>query len=592
MKRWILFTMLLAVPFFALAQVEFEMSVVGSMDGATNVHAADVDMDGDIDILGAAELGDEIGWWEQTTGGWVEHILTTSADGATNVNTADLNNDGNTDIIGMSYQDITMLWYGDGAGGFTYYEVPAYEGAKELIPWDVDSDGDLDLFVTNQGIDQVAWLENIGDPTSWPVHEISNSFDGAWGCFVGDLDNDGDVDVSAVARYSDEVAWWENMGGDTWTQHTLDTDFDYPHGMNGADIDGDGDLDLVAAARNDDAIAMWVNDGAGNFTRQNISLTSDGADDVHVVDVDMDGDLDIVAAVNYADDVVWFEQSMDGWTEHSIDDNIDGATGVYAADVDGDGDMDLMAAGYGVDEFRLYTQLGEPGPVTLTLTGTNTTIPAAGGTVMYDAHLVSELPGTMPGLRFWTYVTLPNAQEFGPLMNIPFTLTPFMDVTVTDLTQDIPNYAPAGDYTFTGYAGVMNNPNLQISDSFMFTKEGAGADASIPFNASDWSAAGFSVAEEAGSTVSLPTEFRVSSAYPNPFNPETQLTVYLPETGQLTVNVFNVTGQLVSTLANGQVGAGQQVVTFNGANLSSGIYFIQADFAGYGSHVQKVTLLK
>ncbi|MCB2211542.1 carboxypeptidase regulatory-like domain-containing protein [bacterium] len=246
-------------------------------------------------------------------------------------------------------------------------------------------------------------------------------------------------------------------------------------------------------------------------------------------------------------------------------------------------------SGVTIDDFALYGTGGgvEPDPVTLTLTPTNTVIPPSGGDVVYDAQLVSTIPAQMAGLRYQTFVTLPNSNVVGPLANIPFNLTPFMDITVTGQTQSIPSNAPTGTYTFTGIAGVPNNPNLQVSDSFTFEKTGVAAD-----GVDNWDASEFVIASDENVTATLPTAYAMNKAYPNPFNPSTSIMIALPETSDLTVSVFNVMGQQVAQLANGKFSAGQHNFSFEASNLASGLYFIQAQVPGQLNAIQKVTLMK
>lgn len=73
-----------------------------------------------------------------------------------------------------------------------------------------------------------------------------------------------------------------------------------------------------------------------------------------------------------------------------------------------------------------------------------------------------------------------------------------------------------------------------------------------------------------GSTV---TDYALSQNYPNPFNPSTVISFSLPEASEVVLKVYNALGQEVAVLANTDFSAGQHSVTFNGSQLSSGIYF-------------------
>jgi hypothetical protein len=86
-------------------------------------------------------------------------------------------------------------------------------------------------------------------------------------------------------------------------------------------------------------------------------------------------------------------------------------------------------------------------------------------------------------------------------------------------------------------------------------------------------------------------EFALSSAYPNPFNPSTTVELSVPEAGHVSVMVYNVTGQLITKLADSYMNANQYQFTWQGENAPSGMYLLRAEYAGQVS-TQKIMLLK
>ena len=93
----------------------------------------------------------------------------------------------------------------------------------------------------------------------------------------------------------------------------------------------------------------------------------------------------------------------------------------------------------------------------------------------------------------------------------------------------------------------------------------------------------------------LPTQFKLSQNFPNPFNPETSFDIHLPEPSDWTVQIFNVQGQVVRTLS-GSSSAGVTRVTWTGTDESgmkaaSGIYFYRVT-AGDFSDTKKMVLIK
>jgi len=71
----------------------------------------------------------------------------------------------------------------------------------------------------------------------------------------------------------------------------------------------------------------------------------------------------------------------------------------------------------------------------------------------------------------------------------------------------------------------------------------------------------------------IPKKFALGQNYPNPFNPTTKIKFDVPKNGNVTLEVFNNLGQVVSTLHNGYTNAGYYETNFDGSKLTSGIYF-------------------
>ena len=92
-------------------------------------------------------------------------------------------------------------------------------------------------------------------------------------------------------------------------------------------------------------------------------------------------------------------------------------------------------------------------------------------------------------------------------------------------------------------------------------------------------------------SVGTPMAFSLSEAYPNPFNPTTSMTLSVPEAGNVSVQVYNVMGQVVATLASGYMDASTYNLTWDASNASSGMYFVKAEAAGSVT-TQKLVLMK
>ena len=91
-------------------------------------------------------------------------------------------------------------------------------------------------------------------------------------------------------------------------------------------------------------------------------------------------------------------------------------------------------------------------------------------------------------------------------------------------------------------------------------------------------------------------EFALGQNYPNPFNPSTKINFSLAVDSKVSLKIFDVLGQEVATLINGQLAAGSQEVSFNASSLNSGVYFYRIDADGIDgqkfSSVRKMILTK
>ena len=97
--------------------------------------------------------------------------------------------------------------------------------------------------------------------------------------------------------------------------------------------------------------------------------------------------------------------------------------------------------------------------------------------------------------------------------------------------------------------------------------------------------------EHAAHNEIVPTAFSLQSNYPNPFNPTTAISFTVPEAGPVTLSVYNVLGQQVATLVDGDITSGVHQVRFDAADLPSGIYLYRL-VTPAGTFARKMTLAK
>jgi hypothetical protein len=90
---------------------------------------------------------------------------------------------------------------------------------------------------------------------------------------------------------------------------------------------------------------------------------------------------------------------------------------------------------------------------------------------------------------------------------------------------------------------------------------------------------------------SVPTDYALAQNHPNPFNPETKIGFQVPSSGFVSLKVFNLLGQEVATLVEGELKAGNHEVMFNGESLPSGVYLYRLS-SQHGIQVKKMVLMR
>jgi hypothetical protein len=313
-----------------------------------------------------------VAWYENTAGGsvWTTHTISTAASDAFDVFAADVDGDGDMDVLSASSSDAKVAWYenvlGDGSLWTTRTITVAANGAMSVFASDVDGDGDMDVLSASASDDKVAWYENsAGDGSAWTSHTITTSADGASSAFAADVDADGDIDALSASSSDDKVAWYENSAGNgsVWTVHTITTAPNGALSVFAADVDGDGDIDALSTSFMDSNVA-WYENTAGNgsaWTSHTITTVANDPWSVVAADVDGDGDLDaVVASFGHYAVLVYENTAGDGstWKVRTAANDVQGAARAIAADVDHDGSLDLLSASSFDDKVAWYPNRG------------------------------------------------------------------------------------------------------------------------------------------------------------------------------------------------------------------------------------------
>lgn len=379
MKKIVFLSTCLLSTILLMAQIDFvSLTIVGgelAALGARSVFAADLDGDGDMDIISASMEDNKVAWYEQDEqGNFTVHSVSTEVEEAQCVHAADLDGDGDADIIASGKNGL-WCFENEGNGIFTPMNIFLFAFYSGIITTaDMDGDCDLDVVVAfseGDANNSIEWYEN-SDEWAWPVHVVDSIYYPDWiSVDAGDMDGDGDIDIIALESSgwwgSGEMSLFENTGDDIFSKHVI---------SNGGiavfleDIDGDDDLDIVSEDLNHPA---WhENIGNNEFITHQISSELFGYG-VIAVDMDDDGDIDILADTgpvnDYPHDLCWFENDgSNNFPSCNIIENDIALSSVFASDIDMDGDMDIVVAEN--DNVSLFNNNGEQDFEELELTKT------------------------------------------------------------------------------------------------------------------------------------------------------------------------------------------------------------------------------
>lgn len=357
--------------YYAQAQTTFgEQQIINANAvGARCVHAADLDNDGDIDVLSASDGDNKIAWYENNGANnfSAEQIITANAPSAKFVYATDLDGDGDNDIvstIGEIYNEIS--WYeNDGNGSFGNKQVIDYfEGSANTYIVDWDNDGDADIvagifiILPSNTLDNVVWYENNGNADFSSQQFIFSTTNGGVFLDVTDLDNDGILDLISASVGDNTLVWYkQDNQGNLEIPQTISTNANDPTFVYTVDLDNDGDMDIILASDANNTIVYYKNNGADNFEElQTITDSVFFVTRIYAADLDNDGDFDVLSASLYDDKIAWYQNDGNGnfGSQQIITTNAYAATSVYATDLDNDNDIDILSASAGDAKIAWY----------------------------------------------------------------------------------------------------------------------------------------------------------------------------------------------------------------------------------------------
>ena len=188
----------------------------------TEIEAADMDSDGDVDLVAALHEHNELRWYsyDEAANRFSTDVLRHRIEHPVALSLADFNSDSHVDIVIASESTNELRWLEGTGEGFGQLHVidAASRGVNKTVTIDIDHDDDWDILVSEFDDNQlVLWLnDGLGNFES---RVIASGFSDPVGLSVDDIDADGDLDI--VAASGVHTYWWDHDGDLSFAQHEI-----------------------------------------------------------------------------------------------------------------------------------------------------------------------------------------------------------------------------------------------------------------------------------------------------------------------------------------------------------------------------------
>ncbi len=369
---------------------EWIKHTIGEQDAVMYVATADMDQDGDLDVIATSNTQrpdylSEIAWYRNNDYGrsWDKFVIWNTSclpiEGATGVAAADIDRDGRVEVVvaasrpDSSGGEVHLLSPFRRPTGWWYkvvLQASSSEGYWKVYTHDVNDDGFEDVIAG--GTDSAKILINprfFPQLIPWRVESLPEGT--GTSIFLADIGGDGAVDVLNSNYYAQRISWTtlQNDDGDLeFNDHIIAEDIVAAFDINTLDIDADGHNDVIVSALMQPGIQAFFapQEVGGSWTtgwiRDDYSAT-----DIYAADVNLDGVTD-VAAVSFGNSglgvpgsIAWFEKVETGdadegeWITHYIDnETIRLPADFELRDVDADGDLDVVTGSLADDDVLWY----------------------------------------------------------------------------------------------------------------------------------------------------------------------------------------------------------------------------------------------
>jgi hypothetical protein len=532
------------------------------------------------------------------------------------VSFCDFNDDGKDDLSFSSIQDLPLFIYRNDESQFidVTYDLGLVDSFRTMnLLWsDYDNDGDKDLFT---GVDCDCNYSRLYRNDGWGILEdvtleaglsdVSRSCNAA--CW-GDYNNDGWIDlyVTNYSEYDDNYLYMNNGDG-TFTDVTEEAGVTDTLGTTGFyklplavvffDYNNDGWQDIYIANDHFTGNTLFENNGDGTFEDVSEQTNSDLRGfmmGIAVGDYDNNGFLDLYSSNDPFGNYLLKNNGNETFTEVAEDLGLSvnkSCWGTNLFDYDNDTDLDLyvcasVGPSNGINEF--FDNNGD---------GTFTRLPGIGLDDDYKSFGMAVGDFNNDGY----YAMAVNNEQVLPNLYLNSGGTNnWIKLNLVGLES---NRDAIGSRIEVYIDGIMYVRETHCGISYMSQNSssiilGAGTKTEIDSVIIKWPGSGSidilrnvqvnqTITLFEGETLTgvndedvVPAAFALEQNYPNPFNPSTIIVFSLAVESKVSLTVFDVLGQEVATLINGNLSAGSRDITFDASALNSGVYFYRLDATG------------
>ncbi|MCP4293493.1 MAG: T9SS type A sorting domain-containing protein [bacterium] len=524
------------------------------------------------------------------------------------VSLVDWNNDGQLDFL-ITNEGSANEGY-DGAGNWTY-AVHESDGATFYLGsvagafGDFDRDGDLDLYLSSNEVPNLL-VENDGGVFSIVGNDSLEFFGNKGQSSWADYNGDGFLDVF-VASTDGESALMKSDGEGSYTNETVGDLSETGNCVSSswADYDNDGDPDLYLV--HDGEADKLLKNGDGFTLIEESPLGNIGSGrGVAWGDYDNDGDLDLYLAIDDAENQLLRNDGDDEFTAivaGPMNDEGPGRSGIWG-DWDNDGDLDFFLTNNGTADHLLrnnagtFADTGDPvfaapdssqgaafgdldndGDLDIVVAIRN------GGTRLYRNNTINE--------NHWLKLDLKNVEGMaGGLGARAQLFTDDDKIQIREVTGSS-GWHSSDDVTVHFGLGAAT-----MIDSLYVTWPGGEALSVVDVAVDQLLVM---VDEYQNQLSDVPESwalrpFRLDQAFPNPFNPVTTIRFAIPESRDVSLQIYDVAGRRVRTLVSEYRSAGNYSEVWRGRDdagrtVAAGVYFYRLE-SGRFQQTRTLTLVK